>query len=222
MTPASTTTQVDCGQHTLMPTGEPKSSNHGEAVDADLQSFLNELDQEDRDDLASEEPVPPARQPTRHSGRSTTRHNYKALHTGKESKKLAMVTIPSERQTLPTVLTLSTIKAVDYQRDRNGRDQRQVPKSYWDARKGAKWEDWKPAFEKQIRDLESRNTWDLIYPPPDANILPGKWVLDMKFNAKGEWDRNRARWVVCGNFENAENWAAQDVYAAVANSASVK
>ena len=44
----------------------------------------------------------------------------------------------------------------------------------------------------------------------------------MKFNAKGEWDRNRARWVVCSNFENAESWAAQDVYAAVANSSSVK
>ena len=133
-----------------------------------------------------------------------------------------MVTIPSERQTPPNVLALSTIKATDYQRDQNGRDQRQVPKSYWDARKGAKWDDWKPAFEKQIEDLKSRNTWDLVYPPPNTDILPGKWVLDKKFNAKGEWDRNRARWVVCGNFENAESWAAQDVYAAVANSASVK
>jgi hypothetical protein len=44
----------------------------------------------------------------------------------------------------------------------------------------------------------------------------------MKFNAMGNWERNRARWVVCGNFENTESWAAQDVYAAVANSASIK
>src|SRR5947209_12911222 len=41
MTPASTTTQVDCGQHTLLPTGEPSSSNYGEPEDADLQSFCN-------------------------------------------------------------------------------------------------------------------------------------------------------------------------------------
>ena len=72
----------------------------------------------------------------------TTRHDYKALDTGKKSKKLTMITNPSERQSLPAILTLSTIKATDYQRDQNSQDQRQVPKSYWDARKGAKWKDW--------------------------------------------------------------------------------
>src|SRR5580658_8667030 len=187
MTPASTL-EYSIVQ-SLQPTGEPSS-----------------LNQEDQNDLASEEPVPPSQQPIRRSGRSTIRHDYKALNVGKKSKELTMVTIPSERQTPPNILALSTIKATDYQRDQNGRDQRQVPKSYWDARKGAKWDDWKPAFEKQIEDLKSRNTWDLVYPPPNTDILPGKWVLDKKFNAKGEWDRNRARWVVCGNFENAESW----------------
>ena len=44
----------------------------------------------------------------------------------------------------------------------------------------------------------------------------------MKYTATKEQDRNRAQQVVCGNFENTESWAAQDVYAAVANSALVK
>ena len=52
--------------------------------------------------------------------------------------------------------------------------------------------------------------------------LPGRWVLDVKYTATGQWDRNRARWVVCGNFEDTESWAAQDVYAIIANSASIK
>ena len=95
---------------------------------------------------ASEEPVLPTQQPTRRSSGSTIRHDYKAFNVGKKSKKLTMVTIPSERQIPPTVLALSTIKATGYQRDQNGREQRQVPKSYWDARKGAKWEGWKPAL----------------------------------------------------------------------------
>src|SRR5580658_4515532 len=122
MTPASTL-EYSIVQ-SLQPTGEPSS-----------------LNQEDQNDLASEEPVPPGHQPTRHSGRSTTRHDYKALNVGKKSKELTTVTIPSERQTSPNVLALSTIKATNHQRDQNDRDQRQVPKSYWDVRKGAKWED---------------------------------------------------------------------------------
>ena len=120
MTPASTL-EYSIVQ-SLQPTGESSS-----------------LNQEDQTDLASEEPVLPGHQPT---SRSTIRHEYyKALSVGKKSKELTTVTIPSERQTSPNVLALSTIKATNHQRDQNGRDQRQVPKS---ARKGAKWEDWKP------------------------------------------------------------------------------
>src|SRR5580700_2974952 len=183
--------------------------------DADLDGFFDDLDQEDHEDLASEEPVELDTQQVRRSIRSTNRPDYKTLHTGKPARKPIMVTLPSERQVLPTVLALSTIKAMEYHQIR-------IPKSYYDARKSSIWEQWKPAFIKQINDLQARDTWDLVDRLPDMDVLPGKWVLDVKLNAQGEWERNRARWVVCGNYENTESWAAQDVYAAVANSASVK
>jgi hypothetical protein len=147
---------------------------------------------EDLNDLESEEPVPLDQQPTRQSSRSTVRHNYRELHSGK--RRRALVSIPHHLMPLVN-LVFSTIKATDFQRDQNGKDQRKVPKSYWEAKK-SHWADWKPAFEKQMRDLEARDAWDLVYPPTGAEILPGKWVLDMKFNAQGQWDRNRARWVV--------------------------
>jgi hypothetical protein len=160
---------------------------------ADIEGFLDDLNQEDLDDLATEQPIAvPATQPIRRTTRSTARPDYKALSSGRPSKKLTMVALPSERQVLPPVLALSTIKAIDFQRDQNGKDQSKVPKSYHEAKKGPKWEQWKPAFEKQMRDLESRNAWDLVYPPPNAIVLPGRWVLDMKFNALGAWERNRA------------------------------
>ena len=57
-------------------------------------------------------------------------------------------------------------------------------------------------------------------PAKTAKILPGKWVLDQKKDSEGNLVRNRARWVVCGNFE--QNWQYQDLYAAVANNTSVK
>ena len=63
------------------------------------------------------------------------------------------------------------------------------------------------------------HVWDLVDPPKYANILPGKWILDQKFDSEDKWIRNRARWVVCGNYEN---WQYQDLYAAVANNTSVK
>ena len=196
---------------------EPESESESEH-EADLDHFLDQLNDDDITDLRTEEPatlVPPnIVEPTIRQSSRSARRDYKAMHTGKESKKkLAMVTIISDRQIQPRILALSTMKATD---------QHKAPKSYFDARKRSDWSQWKPAFEKQFNDLQSRNIWDLVDLPTNAQLLPGRWVLDMKFNAQGEWDRNRARWVVCGNYENTESWAAQDVYAAVANSTSVK
>jgi hypothetical protein len=64
--------------------------------------------------------------------------------------------------------------------------------------------------------------WDLVYASDEAEILPGKWVFNQKFDENGNWIRNRARWMVCGNFQGADNWAAQNLYAAVASAMAVK
>src|SRR6202043_99727 len=48
-----------------------------------------------------------------------------------------------------------------------------------------------------------------------------KWVLDQKFDTKGNWIRNRTRWVVCGNFEN-NSWNSIETYSAVVTSTAVK
>jgi hypothetical protein len=70
-----------------------------------------------------------------------------------------------------------------------------------------------------MQEFDQHHVWDLVDPPKHIKILPGKWVLDQKFDSNGKWLRNRARWVVCGNFES---WQYQDLYAAVANNISVK
>jgi hypothetical protein len=95
------------------------------------------------------------------------------------------------------------------------------PKSYKEAR-AKYWDNWEPAFRKQYENLINRHIWDLVFAPKGANVLPGKWVLDQKHENDGTWIRNRARWVVCGNFEGTEGWSAQDLYAAVASAVAVK
>ena len=73
-----------------------------------------------------------------------------------------------------------------------------------------------------MKSLEGRGTWDLVFPEKGDKVLLGKWVLDVKYKRNGEWIRNRARWVVCGNFEDTSCWEVQESYAAVASSAIVR
>ena len=49
-----------------------------------------------------------------------------------------------------------------------------VPKTYRAARYGGKWDDWKPAFDKQMEEFNQLHVWDLVDPPKRANVLPGK------------------------------------------------
>ncbi|CAJ2508666.1 Uu.00g136920.m01.CDS01 [Anthostomella pinea] len=84
------------------------------------------------------------------------------------------------------------------------------------------WDAWKPAFNAQIDSLKTRKAFDLVYLPSGQRALPVKWVPDQKFAPNGDFLRNRARLVVCGNFEEGHNWAVHELYAAVASSMSVK
>ena len=89
-----------------------------------------------------------------------------------------------------------------------------LPKSYQEAKKHPDFmEQWFPALKTQYDTLMDKGTWELVDLPPGAKVLFGKWVLDQKFTSDGEWLRNRARWVVCGNGEEPDSTA--DLYAAV-------
>jgi hypothetical protein len=50
--------------------------------------------------------------------------------------------------------------------------------------------------------------------------LPGKWVYDEKIDPNNSI-QVRARWVVCGNYEE-DSWAIQDTYTAVTNVTSLR
>ena len=97
-----------------------------------------------------------------------------------------------------------------------------IPKTYKEARTSDLWPEWKAAFEAQMKSFDDLHTWELVFPEPGENVLPGKWVLDIKTDVEGEVLRYRARWVVCGNYEETDQWEMQDIYAAVANSTIVR
>jgi hypothetical protein len=53
-------------------------------------------------------------------------------------------------------------------------------------------------MEDEYRALIDNGTWSLVPPPPDANIISGKWIFKNKFHSDGTLTRRKARWVVRG------------------------
>ena len=46
--------------------------------------------------------------------------------------------------------------------------------------------------------LLSNNTWDLVDPPCNSNIITSKWIYRHKMKSDGSLKRNKARWVLRG------------------------
>jgi hypothetical protein len=57
---------------------------------------------------------------------------------------------------------------------------------------------WLKAMTEEYRALLGNDTWDLMPPPWNANIVSGKWVIRHKLKPDGSLDRYKACWVLCG------------------------
>jgi hypothetical protein len=53
-------------------------------------------------------------------------------------------------------------------------------------------------MQEEFDALQSNNTWTLVPPPLNANIVSGKWIFRHKFHSDGSLARHKARWVVRG------------------------
>jgi hypothetical protein len=110
------------------PLGSSEAYMSGGLGDFDMPGYQEEMEQEDYDDLASEEPISVENQPLRRIVRSTIRYDYKQLSTGKPSKTpKAMVTTPSIRITTPPSMVFLAIRAKEIQ-------QKGIPRSFKEAR----------------------------------------------------------------------------------------
>lgn len=43
--------------------------------------------------------------------------------------------------------------------------------------------------------LKAKHTWDLVIPPPGANIVDSMWVYDIKWDGEGNCIKDKARLV---------------------------
>lgn len=59
---------------------------------------------------------------------------------------------------------------------------------------------WREAMEVEFNALQKNNTWYLVPPKPNLNIIDCKWVFKLKRKADGSVDRYKAR-IVAKGFE---------------------
>jgi hypothetical protein len=57
---------------------------------------------------------------------------------------------------------------------------------------------WLEAMTEEYRALLGNDTWDLVPPPRNSNIVSGKWVFCHKLKPDGSLDPYKARWVLRG------------------------
>ncbi|KIJ23037.1 hypothetical protein M422DRAFT_196412 [Sphaerobolus stellatus SS14] len=74
-----------------------------------------------------------------------------------------------------------------------------LPRNYKEAMLDA--EVWKPAMDEEMLKMRERGVWEVVDPPPGANILPSMWLYANKYDGDGNIIRRKARFLVLGNHQ---------------------
>ncbi|PHT31436.1 hypothetical protein CQW23_27773 [Capsicum baccatum] len=76
-------------------------------------------------------------------------------------------------------------------------------------------------MKQEVKALEDDHTWEVVYMPPDKNIIGSKWVYKVKYKANGEIERFKARSVIALAVSQRLNMYQMDVYIAFLQGAVV-
>jgi hypothetical protein len=73
-------------------------------------------------------------------------------------------------------------------------------------------ERWMIPMKVEMKTLKEKHTWDLVKPPPGANIMGSMWIYDIKWDGEGNRIKDKARLVAKGYTQQLgvdynETWA---------------
>ena len=72
------------------------------------------------------------------------------------------------------------------------------PETVYEAKQGDDWDQWHRAMKDEVKALQDNETWNLVRPPTDRDVIPGKWVYKVKVEPSGQVDKYKARYVAKG------------------------
>ena len=72
------------------------------------------------------------------------------------------------------------------------------PKTVYEAKQGDDWDQWHRAMKDEVKALQDNETWNLVRPPKDRDVIRGKWVYKVKLGPSGQVDKYKARYVAKG------------------------
>ena len=83
-----------------------------------------------------------------------------------------------------------------------------IPRSYRHAM-NTDPDRWMIPMKTKIETLKTKHTWDLVKPPPGANIMDLMWIYNIKWDGEGNWIKDKARLVGKGYTQQLgiETWA---------------
>ena len=56
------------------------------------------------------------------------------------------------------------------------------PKTVYEAKQADEWDQWYRAMNDEVKALQDNETWDLVRPPTDRDVIPANW------STKWNWD----------------------------------
>jgi hypothetical protein len=95
-----------------------------------------------------------------------------------------------------------------------------TPKSYKDAIAGPHKAEWKEAMEREMKNLEDKNTWKLVPMPSDRPIIMSMWTYKVKLLSNGSIDKFKARLVGRGDQQSSETF--EDIFSPTPRIATVR
>ena len=96
-----------------------------------------------------------------------------------------------------------------------------VPNSLREAENSPFAENWRDARQAELDRLAEMGTWELVDPPPGANILGTKWVFALKRRPDGTLERFKARFVAQG-FGQKEGVDYDETFAGTAGKLTIR
>ena len=71
-------------------------------------------------------------------------------------------------------------------------------KTVYEAKQGDDWDQCYRAKKDGVRALQDNETWNLVRPPTDRDVIPGKCVYKVKLGPSGQVNKYKARYVAKG------------------------